>query len=463
VLAFANILVQWRPLLGDHGLTPAARFVAQVPFRRAPSLFHWRLSDRLVTWLAALGLGVASTTVLGLPQRHGSVLTLVAFLVLWALYLSYVNVGQVWYGFGWETLLLEIGLLAAFLGGHDTAVPWPTLLLARWLLFRVEVGAGLIKLRGDRCWRDLTCTEYHHETQPLPNRFSWWFHHLPRPAHRVEVAANHVTQLLVPWLLFLPQPVAGAAGSAILLTQAWLMLSGNFAWLNLATMILATSALPDAWLGWLPVASPSSSVAPPTGWFAVVVLLVLVVQAVLSWAPIRNLCSVDQRMNASHNPLRLVGSYGAFGSVTRHRFELVIEATDDPDPGAGSHWQPYAFRGKPGDPHRRPRQIAPRHLRLDWMLWFAAMSPAPTATDRWVSTLLDRLLEADPALLRLLDHAPFADRPPTAIRVVRYRYRFSTLTERRASGVWWIRDRVGEEVPRRRPAPSTGVPPARER
>lgn len=122
--------------------------------------------------------------------------------VLWALYLSIVNVGQTWYGFGWESLLLETGFLAVFLGNERTAPPVIVLWLMRWVLFRVEFGAGMIKLRGDRCWRDLTCLYYHHETQPMPGPLSWYFHHLPKLFHRVEVAANHVTQLLVPVLLF---------------------------------------------------------------------------------------------------------------------------------------------------------------------------------------------------------------------------------------------------------------------
>jgi hypothetical protein len=147
LLAFVNVLGQWRPLLGDRGLTPARRFVEQVPFRRAPSLFHLALSDRLVSVLAGLGVLVAASIVAGLPQRHGTAATMVTFLSLWALYLSYVNVGQVWYGFGWEALLLEAGFLAAFLGGHDTAVPWATLLLVRWLLFRVEGGGEAIPPR----------------------------------------------------------------------------------------------------------------------------------------------------------------------------------------------------------------------------------------------------------------------------------------------------------------------------
>src|ERR671932_1631340 len=125
--------------------------------------------------------------------------------VPWALYLSIVNVGQVWYGFGWESLLCEAGFLAIFLGNADVAPPTPVLWLLRWLLFRLEFGAGLIKLRGDTCWRDLTCLRYHHETQPMPGPLSRWFHRLPAPVHKVEVAVNHVTQLVAPFLLFAPQ------------------------------------------------------------------------------------------------------------------------------------------------------------------------------------------------------------------------------------------------------------------
>src|SRR5690606_6437083 len=132
-----------------------------------------------------------------------------------------------------------------FLGSHDVAPPLLVLLLFRWLLFRVEFGAGMIKMRGDKAWRDLTALYYHHETQPMPGPLSWFFHRLPRPLHKVEVAANHVAQLLVPFLLFLPQPVASIAAGVVIVTQAWLVLSGNFAWLNWLTMLLAFSAVGD--------------------------------------------------------------------------------------------------------------------------------------------------------------------------------------------------------------------------
>ena len=129
-----------------------------------------------------------------------------------------MNVGQRWYGFGWESLLLEAGFLAAFLGDDDVAPPLLVLILLRWLLFRLEFGAGMIKIRGDNCWRNLTCLYYHHETQPMPGPLSWWFHRLPRPLHRVEVAANHITQLVVPEL-FAPQPVAGVCAAVMIVTQ----------------------------------------------------------------------------------------------------------------------------------------------------------------------------------------------------------------------------------------------------
>ena len=93
---------------------------------------------------------------------------------MWVAYLSIVNVGQTWYGFGWESLLLECGFLAMFLGARDTAPPTIVIWMFRWVLFRLMFGAGMIKMRGDSCWRDLTCLVYHYETQPIPNPVSWY-------------------------------------------------------------------------------------------------------------------------------------------------------------------------------------------------------------------------------------------------------------------------------------------------
>jgi hypothetical protein len=458
LLAFANVLLQWRPLLGERGLLPAPAFIERVPWRRAPSLFHWRYSDRLAMTLAGAGAATSTALLVGLPQSGPAWVAMGCFALLWVLYLSFVNVGQVFYGFGWESLLLEAGFLAIFLGSGDLAPSWLVLLAFRWLLLRVELGAGLIKLRGDDCWRRLTCTEHHHETQPLPGPLSWRFHHLPRWSHRLEVGANHVVQLLVPFGLLLPQPVAGVAATLIVVTQAWLMVSGNFAWLNLVTIVLAVAALPDAWLAWIPdvllgFEGPAAATTDTPAWYAV---LTLALAGLLLWRsrhPVANLLSPRQRMNASHDPLRLVNSYGAFGSVTRVRHELVIEATDGepaeaPETGSGEGvvWRAYGFRGKPGDPRRRPPQVAPYHLRLDWLMWFAAMGPTP-GHEVWLRRLLERLLDADPGTLRLLRHAPLGEDRPAAVRVLRYRYRFATPDERRGQGTWWVRDQRTEVVP----------------
>jgi hypothetical protein len=313
----------------------------------------------------------------------------------------------------------------------------------RWLLFRLEFGAGLIKLRGDPCWRDLTCLYYHHETQPMPNPLSWYFHHLPRGLHKVEVAANHFSQLVVPFALFTPQPVAGVAAAVVIVTQSWLLLSGNFSWLNAATITLALAVLGDSLLGHVGHPSPPHLAGPPL-WYEVVVLGLLAAVAVLSWWPARNLVSRRQVMNASFNRWHLVNTYGAFGSVTRVRNEIVVEGTDDDEPSDASVWMEYEFKGKPGDLKRRPPQIAPYHLRLDWLMWFAALSPA--YAESWFVPFLVKVLEGDGATLKLLRHNPFPARPPTFVRARLYRYQFTDRAERRRSGAWWRRTLMGELV-----------------
>jgi hypothetical protein len=438
LLAFLGSALQFRALLGERGIFPIGRFVAQVPFRRAPSLFHRRSSDRAFATVAWTGVATSAALLLGLGDVVPLPATMALWAVPWALYLSIVNVGQRWYSFGWEVLLCEAGFLAIFLGPADVAPPALVLWLLRWLLLRLELGAGLIKLRGDPCWRSLTCLRYHHETQPLPGPLSWWFHRLPDGVHRVEVAANHVTQLVAPLLLLAPQPVAGWAALAMVVTQLWLMVSGNFAWLNALTITIALPTL-GGWLLGPVVPIDPPDLADPPSWHVAVVVALAVVVAVLSRRPARNLVAPKgrQRMNASFDPLRLVNTYGAFGSITRARREIVIEGCR----AEGEEWQEYGFPAKPGDPMRRPRQVAPYHLRLDWLLWFAAL--APSQHERWLRPLMARLLRADPATRRLLGHDPFGDDPPRWVRARLYDYRFTTRAERRETGAWWVRTPVG--------------------
>ncbi|MFC7449833.1 lipase maturation factor family protein [Rhodococcus daqingensis] len=443
LVAFLSAVNQFRPLMGSDGLLPIPQFLRTASFRRYPSLFHLHYSDRFFAVLAWTGVALAALTVVGLTDRLPLPACMLVWFTLWVLYLSIVNVGQTWYGFGWESLLLEAGFLAVFLGNADTASPLAILLLLRWLLFRLEFGAGLIKMRGDSCWRDLTCLYYHHETQPMPGPLSWYFHRLPRVLHRVEAAGNHVTQLVVPFGLFAPQPIAGIAAAIMIVTQLWLVASGNFSWLNWMAIVLAVSVLPDRFFaGVLPVPAESGS-APPAYVGAVIAVTALVL--VLSYWPLRNLFSRRQLMNASFNPWHLVNTYGAFGHMTRLRHEVVIEGTAAEEVTASSVWEEYEFKGKPGDVNRRPRQFAPYHLRLDWLMWFAAISPSYARA--WFAAFAAKLLENDPATLKLLRHNPFRAAPPAFVRATLYRYRFTTRREHRATGAWWVRAEVGEFLP----------------
>jgi Lipase maturation factor len=225
----------------------------------------------------------------------------------------------------------------------------------------------------------------------------------------------------------------------------WLVLSGNFAWLNWITIILAVGAIDQSSAAAvLPLPEPPPLPGPPV-WFAGLVIAVTALMLFLSYWPVRNLISSRQRMNMAFNPYHLGNTYGAFGSIGRIRLEVVIEGTDEPQITEHTVWKEYGFKGKPGDPHRLPRQWAPYHLRLDWLMWFAALSPG-YARD-WLGPFVLRLLRNDPPTLRLLRHNPFRESPPRYVRAQLYEYRFTTWRELLSERVWWHRTLVGDYLP----------------
>jgi Lipase maturation factor len=453
LVAFVVAWKQFPALCGERGLEPATRFLQLVPrFLDAPTVFRWiGYSDAKLRALSALGIALSAAVLVGLPQAAPLPLTMLAWFVLWAGYQSIVNIGGSFYSFGWETLLLEAGFIAIFLGNGAIAPPIGVLFAFRWLAFRVEFGAGLIKLRGDRCWRELRCMDYHHETQPMPNPLSWLFHQLPRRLHRAEVVGNFAAQLALPFGLFLPQPFATVAAVLMLGTQLYLVVSGNYAWLNWVTIVVMTAAIAEPVLeAAVRLVNPGFHLAVPAfqatpEWFTGLVLLLALVVVVLSWFPVRNLLSPNQAMNASFDPFRLVNTYGAFGTVSRQRDEVIVEGTDASSIDAGATWREYEFKGKPGDVRRLPPQYAPYHLRLDWLMWFLPLSSR--YGERWFVPFLIKLLEGDRATLALLRSNPFPDKPPRFIRARLYRYRFTTPQERRETGAWWARTLIGEYMP----------------
>jgi hypothetical protein len=451
LIAFIVVLRQFKPLLGERGLLPVPRFIERASFRDAPSLFCWRYSDRLLVIVGWTGLALSTAALLGVSEMGPIWLSMAVWLVLWFLYLSIVNVGQKFYGFGWESMLLEAGFFTAFMGSAHVRPSIIPILILRWMLFRTEFGAGLIKLRHDQCWRDLTCLYYHYETQPLPNPLSWYFHQLPKWLHRFSVVFSHFVQVIAPFGLFAPQPIATIAGAFIIIHQLLLIISGNYSWLNWLTVALGVLAFSDTTLTLgAHLHFGLAQTAPRPLWFEIVLYALGAAAIALSVKPALNLVSRNQLMNYSYNPFHLVNAYGAFGSVTRERYEIVLEGTDEAVLTNGTHWQEYGFKAKPDDPRRAPPQWAPYHLRLDWLVWFLPFSVGVSESgvyvrgyELWFMRLMRKLLENDAATIKLFRKNPFPDAPPRFIRALFYQYRYTTWQERKKTGAWWERRLIG--------------------
>lgn len=457
-IAFLVAINQLVPLIGSNGLLPIELFVRRVSaalgsetagFLRLPSLFWFWHSDialQLVTWTGfilscVVAAGFANALLLG---------------VLWFLYMSIIHVGQEWYGYGWEIQLTETGFLAIFLCPlldlrpfPKHAPPMPIIGLFRWLIFRIMLGAGLIKIRGDEVWRNATALYYHFETQPIPGPLSRWFHFLPPIFLKIGVWFNHVGELIAPWFVFWPRMARHIAGVVIVLFQINIILSGNLSFLNWLTIIPALACFDDGFWAklfpkWLVRKAETAVVNAEESrpMFATSVVVTVII-ALLSIRPAINMLSPGQIMNTSFDPLGLVNTYGAFGTVGRERLNVVFEGTMDEKPDNQANWKPYLYKGLPVLLDKRPPQIAPYQLRLDWQMWFAAMSSPEEYP--WTLHLVWKLLHNDPGAVSLFASNPFPNKPPRFVRAVLYRYTLAKPGN--AAGVWWNRERVGIWLP----------------
>jgi hypothetical protein len=373
--------------------------------------------------------------------------------VLWFLYMSFVHVGQEWYGYGWEIQLLETGFLAIFLCPLIDARPFPKrappmsiIILFRCLTFRIMLGAGMIKIRGDEVWRNGTALYYHFETQPIPGPLSRWFHFLPRIFLKIGVWYNFLAELIAPWFIFWPRIARHIAGCVIVILQIILIFSGNLSFLNWLTIVPALACFDDGfWSRLLPRAlvrraEEATAHAEPSRPMLVTAWIITVIIALLSIQPVLNILSPRQIMNTSFDPLDLVNTYGAFGSVGRERLNVVFEGTMDVVPDDKANWKPYHYKGLPVDLDKNSPQIAPYQLRLDWQMWFASMSTYDEYP--WTLYLVWKLLHNDPCAVGLFADNPFPDKPPLYIRAVLYRYSFAQPGNR--EGHWWNRERIGD-------------------
>ena len=327
-VAFFVTARQLDALIGSRGLLPVPRYLRRVAehlgddaVTTLPTLFWLDGSDTSLHLAAWCGIALSAVVVAGYANAP-------MLFALWALYLSFLNVGQQFWGYGWENYLVEIGFLAIFLCPAVTPKPIPkdkpvnpvVIWLLRWVLFRMMLGAGLIKLRGDPCWTELTCLETFYETQPNPHPLSWYWHAAPRWLLASGVVLNHAVELIGPFLLFGPRRVRHVGGSLMILFQVLLIAGGNLAFLNWLTIVNAIACFDDTLLRrFVPrsirdVAWQRAMLSPPRDAAAIAHKVVIGCLAIgvgtLSIAPMSNLLSANQIMNTTHDPLRLVNSYG---------------------------------------------------------------------------------------------------------------------------------------------------------
>jgi hypothetical protein len=451
--AFVSVAVQVEGLLGRGGILPVAEWLAAVRAQTgaeryflAPTLCWLSSGDAILYALCAAGVVAAVLVFIEWA-------VVPALALAWVSYLSIVVVGQDFFSFQWDTLLLEAGFLSIFLAplgltraARLQAPPVVTMWLFRWLVFRLMFSSGIVKLlSGDPSWSGLTALRVHYETQPIPNPVAWYVHQLPPWMHSVATLQMFAIELLAPFLIFFHGAPRLRRVGAVLLAglQIVIAATGNYGFFNLLSAALCILVVDDEQL---PARWRSPLAEGGRAWPRPILIAVAVLTGSLSLVTMAGTVGrvrfVPKPLLALYSwtsPLRLVHGYGLFAVMTTTRPEIVVEGSDD-----GEHWEAYAFRYKPGDVHRMPPQVAPHMPRLDWQMWFAALDRWDGSS--WFASFEAALLEGRPAVLRLLARDPFHGRPPQYLRARLYRYRFTRRGESQ-DGAWWTREEIGPYGP----------------
>ncbi len=344
--------------------------------------------------------------------------------------------------FQWDLFLVETGILAFFLIRPSML----GILLMRWLLFRFFIAAGLVKLlSGDASWPGFTALSNYFFTQPLPTPLAWHANQLPESILKACTCLTLVIELIIPFFIFLPRKLRFFAGYCFLLLQTIILLTSNYNFFNILTIILCLLLFDDAAIrSAFPkrlaqrishriTKSPRIMMTIFASAFAVVTIFISIVQLNLRFGhlpPIPIVWVYDKIGDI--NALRLVNVYGPFAVITPERREIILEGSYD-----NVNWQEYTFKYKPGDINRRPFWNIPFQPRLDWQMWFAALDTPEN--NPWFARLLQRLLENSPTVIGLLENNPFADKPPVYLRADFYDYHFTTREEKEKTGAWWER------------------------
>ena len=420
-IAFCSLGIQAAGLLGSHGILPFPDFlqaareqIGNSAYWRVPTLLWLHPTDAALStcWVAGALCGLAS--LFRFRQRTA----LAVCLVLW---ISLLSVGQDFLSYQWDVLLSEAGFLAIFADGSKLGI-----LLFRWLLFRLMFFSGVVKLAsGDPAWRNLTALHYHYETQPLPTPLAWYFYQLPLGFQKASTLFTFFVELLVPFWFFAPRRLRHVGGWITIGLQVMILLTGNYTFFNFLTIFLAM----------LLFVEPAA--AKPNIRTIVLAAFIALTSGMLCLRLFDfPLPPGGEAVMRAVAPFDLVNSYGLFAVMTTERNEITVEGSND-----GVEWKAYGFRYKPDSLRRAPPIVAPHQPRLDWQMWFAALSDY--RQNRWFVNFAVRLLQGEPAVLRLLAYNPFPNAPPKYIRASFYQYHFTHFGE----PGWWKRDDKGLYLP----------------
>ncbi|GEM_PF-305273 len=438
--ALLSLHIQARGLFGEQGILPLRtslqlfQFQGDSPLSR-PSLFWFSTTPWFLEAVFATGYVAAACAVAGLFPGP-------SYLVMWLVYLSFVNSVQHFLAYQWDNLLCEscfwLGVILPWrpkqpVDGKGSSFGYWVIVL---LVFKLMFQSGLVKvLSGDPTWRNLTAMQYHYMTQPLPNPLSWYAFHLPPTWHRLETLAALVIELILPPLVFFGHTARLSAGVGFCVLQLCILLTGNYGFFNVLTLVLCASL----WCVPTPRALAAAVRSDPKG-AAAATLYILTMLVQLHAISTRHLSRPERIVWWLGTRYRVSTPYGLFAVMTTQRPELILEVSSD-----GNRWQEVTFRHKPGPLDRRPPALLLHMPRLDWQMWFAALGPQ---AEPWLPRFLNLLVEAKPAaVLDLLDPSGRDTlRRAQYARLVLYDYRFTSWQEGHASGRWWTRERIAVVV-----------------
>jgi hypothetical protein len=494
--AFFSLVFQIRGLIGPDGILPAGEYLKAVAhsfgYSRglwfAPTLLWLASGPHALIALCWVGMVAALLLTLNVWPRG-------MLLICFVCFLSFVSAAQDFSGYQSDGMLLEAGFIALFFApagvrpGFGSAAPSrASLFLLQWEWFRIYFESGVAKIAGgDPEWRHFTAMDEYYQNGPLPTWIGWYVQHLPHWFHASTAFATLALELGLVWMLFLPRRWRIVCFLIVTPWELGVILTANYTFLNYLVLALGflllddrflMRFLPKAWKTSLVPATTANTIAESKdsqasdsgdaleslsnsqrrredlgqtsrgfrqfgkilelclsiiflGWifYATTAQLLWMFSLTVPDAPVEAL-----------DPFRVANRYGLFGIMTRGRYEIEFQGSED-----GKNWVPYPFRYKPQDLSTPPGIYAPYQPRFDWNLWFASLG---SWRDYSIVPRTEvQLLSNDKDVLNLFAKKPFPNGPPREVRAVMWQYWFTTMSERRTQGLWWRRQFIGLYAP----------------